>query len=137
MKLHVIRKGQDKIEGFKVVEVSESLDISDIVSNSCEMVFGPDICDSFSFIGLKDAAEALVSKLRLNGQIVMGGTDVRSFCKTVSLGLLPIGDASNLVGQSQSMSSPDVILDLFNQLGLKIESVNIDGLHYEVKGRRV
>jgi len=137
MKLQVKKENQESIEGYEVVNLDSSMDISNITPNSCEEIFAPDACDSFSFQGIAGAVEALVSKLRLGGTIVLGGTHVNIFAKTVSLGLIPPQEASNIIAAANSMTIPEVLVEIFGKFNLNVDTVNIDGLHYEVKARRV
>ena len=136
MKLQVIKPNQEPISGYETVVLTDTLDLSHVIANSCESVFCPDICDMFPAVDLAKGIEALVSKMRIGASIVLGGTDIRAFSKNVSNGLVPLLEASNIVGICRSMTTPDSIIQVFSSLGLNIESVNIDGIHYEVKARR-
>lgn len=136
MKLQVITNNQKPIEGYKTAVVGDKFDVSDVVANSCEFIMSPDACDAFHLQDFEQFISTLVGKLRLGGSIVLGGTDIRAFCKSVSLGIIPLQDASAMVANVRSMTSPDVVIQLLNKFGLKVETVNIDGLHYEVKAGR-
>lgn len=138
MKLQVLKAGQEGIDGYNqvVVDQPNSLEVSHVVDNSCEEILGADVMEMFHVSNAPQLCQGLVSKLRLGGTIVVGGTDVRLFAKSVTNGLITSLEASDITTKIYSMSSPDVIKDVFNRLGLKIVNVHLDGLHYEVKAAR-
>ena len=75
-------------------------------------------------------------KLRINGSIVIGGTDMRLFCKNVTNGSVDTGQASRIIGVVQSMTVLNDIVNLIRSSGLNIESTQITGIHYEIKATR-
>jgi hypothetical protein len=138
MKLQIIRKEQEGIGGFEIVKMESpnSLELSHIIDNSCEVILASDIVDSFNNSILPKLCQVLVSKLRLNGQLIIGGTDVRFFAKYVSNGLLTPNEACDLVCSAYSMSTSDMVREQLEKFNLKVISIHMDGLHYEVKAVR-
>jgi hypothetical protein len=138
MKLQIIRPEQDSIGGFNVVQIPQpnSLELTSVVDNSCEVILAPDVMDSFAPAGVGKLCEGLVSKLRLGGEITLGGTDVRFFCKLAANGVISDSDACRIVNSIYSMSTSDMVVEALKSLGLSIVSVHMDGLHYEVKAVR-
>jgi len=138
MKLQLLTKNQQEIEGYKVVNVTDGkLNLSEIIDNQCEQIFAPDVVDSFPLQNAQELISGIVSKLRLGGEIVIGGTDIRLFSKAVANGIMPYGDASTVICLSLSMSTPDMIAEVLQALNLKIENIHMNGIHYEVKAKRV
>lgn len=138
MKLQIIRKEQQSIEGFELITIDEpnKLDLSHIINNSCELILAPDLVDSFHQSTIDQLCESLVLKTRLNGEIVLGGTDIRFFAKNIYNGTLSYKDACGIVCNIYSMSTSDMIIEAFRKLNVNLVSVIMDGLHYEVKGVR-
>lgn len=138
MKLQIIRTNQESIDGYEVAKIERpnALELSHIVDNSCETILAADVMDSFDAVAAPQVCQGLVSKLRLGGEISIGGTDVRLFCKSVVNGLLQPQDACRLVTATYSMSTSDTIVEELTKLKLSILSVHMDGLHYEVKAVR-
>lgn len=139
MKLQIIRKEQTHINGYELYKIDKpnSLELSHIVDNSCEYILASDIMDSFHISLIPKICQLLITKLRLNGEIVVGGTDVRFFSKYVSNGLLTPQEACEIVCSSYSMSYSDMLKEQFEQLKLRIISIHMDGLHYEIKAVRI
>ena len=62
MKLHLVTKDQQSIEGFKRVEfLGEQIDLSDISDNECELILANDLLNDFSYSKI---AELINSKLQ-------------------------------------------------------------------------
>jgi hypothetical protein len=72
----------------------------------------------------------------MGGELVIGGIDVRLFAKYVTNGLLAPEEASNIVCKTYSMSTPDLLRSCLEKLQLKVVSIHMDGLHYEIKAVR-
>ena len=111
-------------------------DRGQITDNECDFILASDVMDSFNAGAAPQLLQALVTKLRLNGELVVGGTDVRLFAKAVSNGQIAPVDASNVVTNVHSMTTSEQVKELCTQLGLAVQSVHLDGLHYEVKAKR-
>jgi hypothetical protein len=138
MKLQIIRPEQDTIGGYEVVQITKpnSLELSHVVDNSCESILAADLMDSFGSNSVQQVCQALVSKLRLGGEVSIGGTDVRFFSKFLANGLLDVESACHIITATYSMSTSDMAVEALKSLGLEILTVHMDGLHYEVKAVR-
>jgi len=70
MKLQILKEGQDKIENYShAVASNNKVDISHIVNNECEHILATDVLDCFTPDGIPELLQALVSKLRMGGEI--------------------------------------------------------------------
>lgn len=138
MKLQIIRKEQEGIQGYQLVKIDKpnSLELSHITDNSCEIILASDAMDSFNNSLLQKVCQSLVSKLRLGGELVLGGTDVRFFAKYTTNGALTAKEACDIVCSAYSMSTADMVREELEKLNLKVVSIHMDGLHYEVKAVR-
>tara|TARA_Y100000004_G_C8900110_1_gene405976 strand:+ start:734 stop:1150 length:417 start_codon:yes stop_codon:yes gene_type:complete len=137
MKLHILRQDQEPVGGYEVVRIEPNqLQLGHIVDNQCEEILAPDVSDSFHISTIQQVVDVLLSKLRRGGSIVLGGTDVRLFAKSIYNGVLNHDSAANIVGQVQSMVNPDLVKALMMQRGVTVDSVRLDGIHYEIKGTR-
>ena len=90
----------------------------------------------FSLENIPLFIQNLTKKVRMGGSLVIGGTDIRLFAKSVINGMTPENEASNMVGLVQSMSIIANTLDIIKSLGMQIESTQINGFHYEVTAKR-
>lgn len=136
-KLQVLQANQEPVTGYDTVLVSpNNIDLAQVTDNECDSILASDVMDAFAAPHAPKLIQALVSKLRLNGELVLGGTDVRLFARAVSNGQLAPVEASNIVSNVQSMTTSEQVREICTQLGLAIQSVHLDGLHYEVKVKR-
>lgn len=138
MKLQIIRKEQEGVQGYEIVKMEKpnSLELSHIIDNSCEIILASDAMDSFNNSLLAKVCQTLVGKLRLGGELVLGGTDVRFFAKYIVNGVLSPTEACDIVCAAYSMSTSDMVREQLEKFGLKVVSIHMDGLHYEVKAVR-
>ena len=137
MKLHILRSDQDPIENFKQILVTPNeINLEEVSDNECETIIAPDVLDSFSVPNIAELINALLSKLRLKGEISIGGTDVRLFSKCILNGELSVSEASNVVGQVESMTALPMIQDMLTSAGLRVLSSHLNGIHFEIKAKR-
>ena len=137
MKLQVVKENQEWIKNFEKVIVSPNqIDLSVASNNECEVILATDVLDSFSLNNIPELLRALLDKLRLGGEISIGGTDGRLLSKHTLNGLLSPDDTSSIVGELESVTFLPIVQQMLEGMGLKILSTNISGIHYEIKARR-
>jgi len=137
MKLHIVKPGQESIESYARVEVApNTLDISMLSDNECSSIMANDILDFFSVDNIPKVLEHLTTKMRMGGDLVVGGTDVRLFCKYVTNDQVDELSAAQIIGFCESMATLGQISDILQSLGLNIVSSQISGMHYEIKAAR-
>lgn len=137
MKLQVVTKDSDKIEGFTHVQCfGVQLDLSSISDNECELILAGDILDMYQTEALGEVIQQLVKKLRIGGEIVLGGTECRVFAKSVVNGLITENQASQIIANKKSLVSIETLKEAVKSLGLNVIHTSIDGVHCEVKAKR-
>jgi len=137
MKIQVANMSEETIEGYRHVVVSNNyINFMDISNNECVEIIASDVLDSFSLENIRDCIVSLVNKLRLGGKLIIGGKDVRLFCKHVLSGAISENEASKLIEKSTSMPSQAEIVEAIRSLGLKILSTSITGIHFQVTAQR-
>tara|TARA_Y100001937_G_C7128486_1_gene336024 strand:+ start:2231 stop:2650 length:420 start_codon:yes stop_codon:yes gene_type:complete len=138
MKIHVVRPDQQAIENFTRVNISNNLvDLTQLSDNECELILANDAMDSYSVDRAGELLQSLVSKLRLGGELVVGGTSIRLLCKQVLNSQLDEQQASQIVGSVASLTSPEPLVQTLSSMGLEILESTMSGIHYEVKAKRV
>ena len=136
-KIHIVTRTQQVIEGFKKVEVMPNfMNLVGISNNECETIMANEVLDSFSLENIPKCIQELTSKLRLNGTLVIGGTDMRIFCRGVINGTIPATEGAKIVETKLSMTTLPEIMELIKSTGLKIETSTISGAHYEIVATR-
>jgi hypothetical protein len=138
MKVHIVRPGEESIGGFERIEISPvfGLDVSQYSDNEIEEIFANDLIDSVPSDKVGETIAALVRKMRLGGRMVIGGTDLRLFCKMVISGSMNEEAANKIIGKSSSMIPTSLIMNTLRQCGLNIQASYINGVHYEIEAKR-
>ena len=137
MKLHIVRPNQDAIENYtKAIALENNINLSEVSDNECEVIMANDVIDSFTLEKIPQLIQTLAKKMRMNGTLVIGGTDVRLLCKLVINDQLEEAEASNIIGLIKSATSPLQIKSLLQQVGLQVISSQITGVHYELTAKR-
>lgn len=137
MKIHVAKMGEETIEGYRHTVVSDNyINFMDVSNNECSEIMANDVLESFSSDKIKDCIISLVNKLRLGGKLVVGGKDLRLFCKSVTNGTMSQEEASNILMNVNSMSSLSLVRPIVESLGLKVITTQISGVHFELTAQR-
>lgn len=135
MKLHVVKQGDTSIEGYKKIEFLNGnfLGLDDVSNNSSEEIFANDVLDAIPNEFIQQSVAALVGKLRVNGRITVGGTELRLFVKSVLNQGIPEDQAMSIIRTNQSMLNFNKLCELMKSMGLEVETTTINGIHCEVK----
>tara|TARA_R110002051_G_scaffold186237_1_gene255570 strand:+ start:28 stop:444 length:417 start_codon:yes stop_codon:yes gene_type:complete len=137
MKIHVAKMSGETIEGYKHVVVSDNhINFMDISQNECSEILANDVLDSFSSDKSRDCIVSLVDKLRLGGKLVVGGKDLRLFCRSVINGSIDNNEASQLLQNTSSMPLLNDVILIVQSIGLKVLSTQISGIHFEIVAQR-
>lgn len=137
MKLQIVVPTQPSIENFERVEIHpNSMDLSRVSDNECTLILANDAIDYFSVDKIGDLIQSLIKKVRMGGEIVIGGTDVRLFAKMIINDQLDELQACQMIGSIQSLSNMGLVLQVFQQGNFEILSTQISGIHYEIKAKR-
>ena len=137
MKVQIAKMGEPIIGGYNHIVCSDNyINFMDISDNECSEILAQDVLDSFSTENVQQCVSSLVSKLRLGGRLVVGGTDIRLFAKMVSNNTLDETEASSILSSVNSMTSATNIKPIIQSLGLQVVSVMVSGIHFEITARR-
>lgn len=139
MKIHLVKSSESAIKGYTPIIYSQSLKLNNLETlsdNQGEFILASDIIDEFPAQEIPNVIQSLIKKLRLNGTLVVGGTDIRVFCKSLINSTLTESDASAMIQAKQSMLNMQNVLNIIQQLGLKLQASRIIGTHYEITAVR-
>jgi len=109
------------------------LGLDDVSNNSSEEIFANDVLDAIPNEFIQQSVAALVGKLRVNGRITVGGTELRLFVKSVLNQGIPEDQAMSIIKTNQSMLNFNKLCELMKSMGLEVETTTINGIHCEVK----
>ena len=136
MKIHIIKQGEQAIEGYKKIELLPGfmlLGLDEVSDNEAEVIFANDILDALPANVIQQTIAQLAGKLRLGGTLTLGGTELRTFTKNVTSQMIPEDQAIEVIRNSQSMVNINSLSDLIRSMGLEVEATTISGIHCEVK----
>lgn len=142
MKVQLVKSENNSIKGYKSIallplaSLAKLNNLNLLSDNECEFILASDVLDEFQNQEIVSVIDALVKKLRVNGTLVIGGTDIRIFCKSITNGLINELDGSSIVASKQSMTNMQNIIDILKNFGLKIQSSRIIGINYEITAVR-
>lgn len=147
MKIHLTNQQGSGIKGYMEIVYmpyqenssvqSRLSSLNNILNNESEFIIASEILDDFPLNQIGDLVQYLLTKLRLKGTIVIGGTDIRLFCKSVVNSVINEPEASNVLKNKQSMTNVNDVSKLLQSLGLSIQTTQILGNHYEITAIRV
>lgn len=113
--------------------------------SSLKQIIAEDVIGYIEVENLLDTLRHWVSKLRLNGELVITGIDMYEVCREVLNQNINIPTANKILyGEHQhswnfrisTVTLYDVV-SLLNELGLKIMEKKLEGINYCIKSRRV
>ena len=133
------RKYEQEVSGFDIVEwggdgFNKFYEYSD---NQCEFILAPEILGYVPANAYQKIMQTLLSKLRVNGELVVGGTSLHAFASKVQSGEIDQDSSSAVVARSISMGEVHKVCDLINNMGNYQVTWSSAGVHYEIKIRRV
>lgn len=137
MKLQIFGSDNEKIENYQHLQCyGTPLDLSGIADNECEEILAGDVLDMYTVDVIPQLIQQLVSKLRIGGKIVLGGTEFSVLAKHVINGGFTSENVSRIIANKKSLTDVVTIKNALVQLGLSILTTSIDGIHCEVTAKR-
>ena len=137
MKVHVVNKGEEHIEGYAKVQVDDNLfDMSEYSNNECSFILASDFVDMFPHHQLADAISVLRTKMRMGSTAIIGGTDLRLLARSIMDGSLDTATLNEVLYNKKSISNMREIEGVVEALGLNIVTTKLAGIHYEFECSR-
>lgn len=138
MKIHISENLDKAIDGFNLIPiVYGSVDLGSIPMNGATTIVAIDAVDSIKSDNIQDFINNVVSKMRLNSTLHIGGIDAYSLSKSLLSGTLDINDYNNQIHGKQGLYSCKYISDLLLQnSSVQILSTIFKGDKYEITATR-
>lgn len=138
MKLQIIKNDDDAIEGFVSIKVSENpeTDLSKVINNSCTEMLVLDVIDYFDYDKSISFLADVLSKIRLNGSILLKGVSSVAFSHAVFNGSLDCKQASDIIANIKSIHDQRDIIGYLEANKFTIDTVRTTGACYEIKATR-
>lgn len=136
MKINIINDSSKTIANYKNLVLTSNTNFTDIVDNSCEEILCVDALDYVDQNSRNAVLGSILSKLRLNGRIIIAGTDVRSLSRLVLSENISVDEYNKEIENKKSLSTSTNIRNILLSSNLKIESELIRGQKYELTAIR-
>ena len=140
MKVQILNRAyEQEISGFDVVEwegdrFQEFYKYSD---NQCDLIMAPEVLSYVPAVSYEKIMKLLLSKLRVNGELVVGGASLHAFADKVQKGEIDQDTSSAIVTKSVSMGEVQKVCDMIKKMGNYQMSWSTSGVNYEIKIRKV
>lgn len=136
MKIHIVNNNDVAIEGYKTI-IFNNLDneFVELSNNSCEFILANNIFDYCESKYIPEIIQKLLTKLRLNGKMVIGGKDINLFCKSVKNHLISEQEASDVIANIKSLIGYQSVENIIKQLNLKY-TTQLNGIDYVITASR-
>ena len=136
MKLIIINKQQETVQGYQVVDLRSGIEqLDQIVNNSCTDI----ILSCLNSLNKSDATKVLSiasSKMRLGGKMMVSGVELKSLCRNALNNEISSDDFSNVLEDCNCAFTSQEIIQLVKSVGLNVDSVLLQGHLYEIKVSR-
>lgn len=136
MKINIINDSSKTIANYKNLVLTSNTNFTHIVDNSCEEILCVDALDYVDQNSRNAVLGSILSKLRLNGRIIIAGTDVRSLSRLVLSENISVDEYNKEIENKKSLSTSTNIRNILLSSNLKIESELIRGQKYELTAIR-
>lgn len=132
MKIHIHDEKEQGIEGCKSITYQKLEDLNLVIDNSCEYILANNIFDQFPADDFDSILKILIQKLRLNGTLVISGTDIKLLSKAIYNELIDNKEASKIIANKKSMDSAINVIEKLENKKLKIITTKILNHNYEI-----
>lgn len=141
MKLQILKQGEQPVENYNAVFIDSNGDIdpvsfNEVSDNECTEILAGDILNYCTAQEIPACVDLVMKKLRLNGSLTVGGTDIRLFCKSVINNIIDKQSACDMISNFKSMSTLDDAMQALAKHDVEIINTTMSSVHYTVKVRR-
>lgn len=138
MKIQIIKNDGESIDGFITLKLGNDtkLELSKIINNSCTEILLLDIIDLFEYNKSIELISDIVSKIRLNGSLILRGISSIAFSHSLLNGIIDSNRASEIISKIQSIHDHRDITSLLESHHFTIDTISLNGLSYELKATR-
>ena len=124
------------LNGYTNLEVNSN-SVANEVDNSFLEILAVDALDKLDYENVESFLGLLVSKLRLNGKLVLGGYDFDVIARRILTGSIDPKEVNHVIGNSKSVIGIHALLELLTKrFKLSIDSAIVKGYKYEITAVR-
>ena len=136
MKVQLVRPNEPSLGNYERIDYVDTLDLSSIEDNECEVIVGKSLLDRFPIEKAADVLSLVVSKMRSGGELVLSGLSLMTFGINAQRRYTETQWASSVFQDRMSVHNRDEVAAGLRELGLEVTTVNLHGDQYEITARR-
>lgn len=137
MKLFISENIDKGLHGYITVPIiNGEIDLTKIPDNSATSIIAIDALDSISYEKLFGFLSLLITKMRLNCNLYLGGIDIYAISRELISGSKTIEDYNKEVCNKNGIYSSKLILNILESNAIKVNSVVYKGNTYEISATR-
>jgi len=137
MKLMILNDGEEAISGYEAVYIGdEGIKLDNVSDNECTEIL---VKNAFTQVSIDKSIETLMllcSKLRRGGKLKFNGVDSRTLARNLIRGSMDDKQFNDIVYSCKSLISIPMIKEVIRRSGLKIETLTLNGISYDVTATR-
>lgn len=137
MKIHVTENIDQALEGYIIIPILYGkVDVGAIPNNAATSIIAIDAMDSVPTKFFDEFIKNIIQKMRINGELILGGTDLAIISRDVVNRKISCDDYNELIFSKRGIYNSDHLIDVLRSAGLSIETVILNGYNYEIKVKR-
>lgn len=137
MKIYISENIDKAIEGFNIIPiVYGAVDLGSIPTNAASTIVAIDAVDSIKSENINDFIGGIVSKMRINSTLYIGGIDAYALSRNLLSSQINISEYNNVISGKNGLYSCKHICDLLQAYKLNIVSAIFKGINYEITATR-
>jgi len=137
MKVYITENIDKVVEGYIMVPIIYGkIDLGQVPNNAAQSIVAIDALDSIPVQFLDTFLEDVKSKMRLNSELILGGTELSIVSRDVLLGNLNTQKYNELVFSKRGLYNVSDIISLLQNKNLVINKSSIKGYNYEISVTR-
>lgn len=137
MNIYISENVDSAIEGFALIPiVYGEVDLRSVPDHGASTIVAIDAVDSIKYENIEKFIGSVCSKLRLNSNLHLGGTDIVSLNKSLISGSINVKDYNNIVFSKKGLYTSKQIIDILISNNIIVKSVIFKGTNYEITATR-
>jgi hypothetical protein len=137
MKISITTNENSSITGYQSFFIKDgTLDLSSISNNECQEILLGDSLNKIEYDRLGEVLQIIVSKLRMGGRIKLFGLEPGALCRGYLTANISEADFNKTLFSLKSCVSSKSLKATLQSMGLRIETIFIQGLAYDITATR-